>query len=457
MRILVAGATSVPGIPLLRELNARGHDVVGLTSQPTKTPQIEQEGAKPVVANVFDAAQINAVVADIEPEAVVSLLTTLPKWGPKRPKDFEPAKKLWSTGATNLVRAAQRAGVRRVVAESMVFAYGYPTTSPALMDESDPYPGPPPKGGDDMLAALRGMEQTVLTSGDHSDTEGIVLRYGIFYGPGVPHDELFTRLAKWWALPAMTGNGLVPWIHIDDIAKATADALDKGRGGQMTHRRRPTAVVRRLCSRAVRQTPSAAADADSLSAGGLGRVVSGNGVRNDSAAAVERQGQGRTRLDAYSPVKIRGPLLKRRGDAFGEIFRRQHRCVPCRHVTKAFRDPRDALLIQHVLDAVDGEWGVAGDLGSGCVRGRQRRVGVVVDVVDQADFLGARGVDVLACQRQFAQVAVGQDERKPGKATDVGDHSQLDLAHRELRVGTGVADVDGRDQVNAAADAPPVY
>ncbi len=233
MRVLVAGATSVPGIPLLRELNARGHDVVGLTSQPTKTPQIEQEGAKPVVANVFDAAQINAVVADIEPEAVVSLLTTLPKWGPKRPKDFEPAKKLWSTGASNLVRAAQRAGVRRVVAESMVFAYGYPTTSPALMDESDPYPGPPPKGGDDMLAALRGMEQTVLTSGDHSDTEGIVLRYGIFYGPGVPHDELFTRLAKWWALPAMTGNGLVPWIHIDDIAKATADALDKGRGGQM--------------------------------------------------------------------------------------------------------------------------------------------------------------------------------------------------------------------------------
>ena len=305
MRVLVAGATSVPGIPLLRELNARGHDVVGLTSQPTKTPQIEQEGAKPVVANVFDAAQINAVVADIEPEAVVSLLTTLPKWGPKRLKDFEPAKKLWSTGASNLVRAAQRAGVRRVVAESMVFAYGYPTTSPALMDESDPYPGPPPKGGDDMLAALRGMEQTVLTSGDHSDTEGIVLRYGIFYGPGVPHDELFTRLAKWWALPAMTGNGLVPWIHIDDIAKATADALDKGRGGQMYNivDDRPQSFgdyVRELSARLHRPRPHA----DSSSAGGLGRVLSGNGVRNDSAAAVERQGQGRTRLDAYSPVKF---------------------------------------------------------------------------------------------------------------------------------------------------------
>jgi nucleoside-diphosphate-sugar epimerase len=233
VRVLVAGATSVPGIPLLRELNARGHDVVGLSSQSAKTPQIEQQGAKPVVANVFDAQQINTVVADIEPEVVVSLLTTLPKRGPMRVKDFEPARKLWGQGAPNLVAAAQRAGVRRIVAESVIFAYGYPSTGPAVIDETDPYPGPPPPGGEAMLEALRGMEQTVLTSCDHSGTEGIVLRYGVFYGPGVPHDELFTRLAKWWAMPALTGNGIVSWIHIDDVAKATADALDKGRGGQI--------------------------------------------------------------------------------------------------------------------------------------------------------------------------------------------------------------------------------
>src|SRR6185312_10047248 len=147
MRVLVAGATSVPGLPLLRELNARGHDVVGLSRQLAKTPQIEQAGAKPVVA-------------DIEPEVVVSLLTTLPKRGPMRVKDFEPARELWSRGAPNLVTAAQRAGVRRVVAESVIFAYGYPTTGAALTDESDPYPGPPPPGGDAMLKALRDMEQT---------------------------------------------------------------------------------------------------------------------------------------------------------------------------------------------------------------------------------------------------------------------------------------------------------
>jgi len=229
----VAGATSVPGLPLLRELKSRGHEVIGVTRTSSKTTQIKAAGAKPVVADVFEADDIDKAVADIGPEVVVSLLTTLPKWGPKRPKDFEPAKRLWSTGASNLVRAAQRAGVRRIVAESVIFAYGYPTSGPPVMDETDPYPGPPPPGGGAMLAALRGMEQTVLSSGERSDTEGIVLRYGCFYGPGVPHDELFVRLAKWCMLPAMTGNGIVSWIHIDDVAQATADAVDHGRGGQI--------------------------------------------------------------------------------------------------------------------------------------------------------------------------------------------------------------------------------
>ncbi|MGV0714930.1 NAD(P)-dependent oxidoreductase [Mycolicibacterium sp. XJ662] len=233
MRVLVAGATSVPGLPLLRELRARGHDAVGMTRSSAKTAEIAATGAQPVVADVFDAAETDAVVADIRPDVVISLLTTLPKRGPMRVKDFEPARKLWGSGAPNLVHAAQRAGVRRVVAESVIFAYGYGSTGPPLMDETDPYPGPPPPGGADMLKALRGMEQVVLTSAEHSDTEGIVLRYGAFYGPDVPHTQMFTRLAKWWLMPAVTGTGVVSWIHIDDVVAATANAVDKGRGGQI--------------------------------------------------------------------------------------------------------------------------------------------------------------------------------------------------------------------------------
>ena len=233
MRVLVAGATSVPGLPLLRELFARGHDVVGLTRSPAKTSQIEATGAKGMVADVFDSDDIEKVVADVGPQVVVSLLTTLPKRGPMRVKDFEPARRLWAQGASNLVAAAQSSGVRRVVAESVIFAYGYPSTGPALMDESDPYPGPPPPGGDAMLTALRDMERTVLTSGQRSDTEGIVLRYGAFYGPGVPHDEMFARMAKWRVSLDMGGRGIVSWVHIDDVVSATANALDHGRDGHI--------------------------------------------------------------------------------------------------------------------------------------------------------------------------------------------------------------------------------
>ncbi|MCZ8381850.1 NAD(P)-dependent oxidoreductase [Mycobacterium sp. CPCC 205372] len=227
MRVLVAGATSVPGLPLLRELRARGHDVFGMTRSADRTAQIAATGADPVVADVFDTAEVDAVIADIAPEAVVSLLTTLPKYGPLRARDFEPATKLWSIGAPNLVAAAKRAGVPRVVAESVIFAYGYPPAGPPLMDESDPYPGPPPPNGAGFLGALRAMEQTVLSA------DGIVLRYGVFYGPGVTHDELFRKLARFWAVPALTGDGILSWVHIDDVARATADAVEKGRPGQI--------------------------------------------------------------------------------------------------------------------------------------------------------------------------------------------------------------------------------
>lgn len=233
MRVLVAGATSVPGIPLLRELNARGHDVIGLTRSSAKTKQISTAGAKPMVGDVFNAAETAALVAEIEPEVVISLLTTLPKRGPMRPKDFQPAIALWDRGVPNLVTAAQHARVRRVVAESVIFAYGYAPTGPPVMDEDDPYPGPPPRGGAKMLSSLRTMEQTVLSSGERSDTEGIVLRYGVFYGSGVPHSEMMARLAKWWVLPVPSGNGVLSWVEIGDVARATAAALDRGRSGQI--------------------------------------------------------------------------------------------------------------------------------------------------------------------------------------------------------------------------------
>ncbi|MEZ0367052.1 NAD-dependent epimerase/dehydratase family protein [Mycobacterium sp. pUA109] len=233
MKVLVAGATSVPGPPVIRALCEQGHDVVGLTRSSAKAAAIAESGARPLVVDVLDAAQTVDALAEVSPDVVVSLLITLPKRGPMRMRDFEPTRMLWDRGVPNLVTAAQRAGVRRIVAESVIFAYGYAPTGDVMLDESDPYPGPPPRRGAPMLEAMRGMERAVLSSGDTTATKGIVLRYGAFYGRNVPHAEMITTLVKWWALPVPGGDGILSWIDIDDLARATVAAIDHGRGGQI--------------------------------------------------------------------------------------------------------------------------------------------------------------------------------------------------------------------------------
>src|SRR6201992_2075635 len=91
--------------------------------------------------------------------------------------------------------------------------------------------------------------------------------------------------------------------------------------------------------------------------------------------------------------ELRRPLLECRRDALGEVLGRQERRVPGGDVAQALGERRDALLVEDVLDAVDGQRGIGGDLGRGGVRGGQRGLGIVVDVVDKADLLRAGCVD----------------------------------------------------------------
>ena len=246
MRVLVAGATSVPGLPLLRELTARGHEVIGLTRSSSKTAPDRGGGRQ---------AGGGRRVRCRRHRQGGRRRRARGRWCPcsRRCRSGDRSGQRTSSRPGSSGAQALRtwwpprndAGVRRIVAESVIFAYGYPTTGPAVMDETDPYPGPPPKGGDEMLAALRGMERNVLSSGEHSDTEGIVLRYGCFYGPGVPHDELFVRLAKWWMLPAMTGSGIVS-VDPHRRCRQGDGRCPRPRSwrADVQHRRRPAAVVR---------------------------------------------------------------------------------------------------------------------------------------------------------------------------------------------------------------------
>jgi nucleoside-diphosphate-sugar epimerase len=232
MEVLLAGATSTLGGPVLRELRTRGHDVVALTRSEGRRTALEAAGAGVEIGDVHDRDGVRRVLDRIRPEAVVSLLIALPKRGPLRMSDFKETQELWRVGVPNLLAAAEASDVRRFVAESVIFAYGYGNLGPRPLEESTPAPGGGvARGQEGVLRTLRGMERAVLES---HGLEGVVLRYGAFHGPSVPSSRLTARLAR-RRLLVLPGGGraTLSWIHVDDAARATVDALERGRAGQL--------------------------------------------------------------------------------------------------------------------------------------------------------------------------------------------------------------------------------
>src|SRR5262245_8984392 len=147
MKVFIAGSTGALGLPLVRELVARGHEVIGLTRSPTKRSLLENIGAQAVIADVFDAPELEGAVRAAAPTHVVHLLTALPKSGPLRAADVATTNELRITGTANLLRAAVAAGARRIVGESFTAVYGYGDLGERPRDEDDLPPVPETEAG----------------------------------------------------------------------------------------------------------------------------------------------------------------------------------------------------------------------------------------------------------------------------------------------------------------------
>ncbi|MGH2728876.1 MAG: NAD-dependent epimerase/dehydratase family protein [Actinomycetota bacterium] len=226
MRVFVAGATGALGVPVVNLLVGAGHDVTGLTRSAAKVPTIERLGARAAVGDALDAAAVERAVGEAKPEAIVSLLTRLPKRGPTSIRHLRPNARVHREGTANIVRAARTAGVDRVVAESVIFRYGYGTLPPMLR-EDQPAAEPPAfvKGALDAVGAL---ESSVIGAG------GVVLRYGVFYGRDTGHQQFMAKmLARGMMLLPGGEVGSLSWIHVDDAATATVAALERGRSGEV--------------------------------------------------------------------------------------------------------------------------------------------------------------------------------------------------------------------------------
>jgi nucleoside-diphosphate-sugar epimerase len=234
VKVFVAGSTGALGIPVVKRLIERGHEVVALTRSTDKAATLQGLGARPVLGDVLDAARIKDVMAEAHPDAVAELLNALPKRGPIRIGELKGTNDLRIRGTAHLLAAATSTGARRFVGESMIFGYGY-AKGTQLVTEEDPYEVKTGVAGlDEALGALTSLENQILSGASKGEIEGIVLRLGLFYGPGVGSTEFMARLLRrrMLVLPG-GGHGTGSWIHVEDAANAVVLALESGRSGEV--------------------------------------------------------------------------------------------------------------------------------------------------------------------------------------------------------------------------------
>jgi nucleoside-diphosphate-sugar epimerase len=230
MRVFVAGATGAIGRQLVPRLVAAGHEVHGMTRSESKQAMLHELGAVPVIADALDPDQVAEAVGRARPDVIVHQLTALGAVDLRHlDRAFAPTNRLRTEGTDHLLSAGQAVGVRRFVAQSNYAMYA--RTGAALKSEEDPLDPAPARELRANLAAIRHLEEAVL---DARWTEGIVLRYGWFYGPGtsmMPGGEQFEMIRK-HKFP-LVGDGGAVWsfIHIADAAEATVAAVEHGSRG----------------------------------------------------------------------------------------------------------------------------------------------------------------------------------------------------------------------------------
>ena len=209
-----------------------GHDVTAMTRREDRAAALREAGAVPVVCDVFDADGLARRRCErAQPEVVVHELTDLPPALDPRKLEEQAAgnDRIRTEGTRNLVAAAVAAGARRIVAQSIAFAY--PPTGAGLKHEDDPLWDDAPWPWKRSVEALHELEEAVTKT---EGIEGLVLRYGFFYGPGSAYGKggFFEREVRRRRFPIVgRGSGVFSFIHVDDAADATVAAVERGAPG----------------------------------------------------------------------------------------------------------------------------------------------------------------------------------------------------------------------------------
>jgi nucleoside-diphosphate-sugar epimerase len=232
MKIFVAGATGALGKQLVPRLVTAGHEVVAMSRTAHKDGVIRDLGAVPVEADALSAEEVARAVAEAEPEVIVHELTALPAELDIRhfDREFELTNRLRTEGTDHLLSAGRAVGIRKFVIQSYA-GWPFARTGAAVKTEEDGLDPSPVPGMHHTFEAIRYLEETVVGA---VWADGIVLRYGAFYGPGTsltPGGAQVEMIRKRKFPIVGSGAGVWSFVHIADAAEATVAAIEHGARG----------------------------------------------------------------------------------------------------------------------------------------------------------------------------------------------------------------------------------
>jgi nucleoside-diphosphate-sugar epimerase len=229
VRVFVAGASGVIGRSLVPKLVAAGHEVTGTTRKGSGAEQIRAAGGDAAICEALDAAAVEDAVIEANPETIVSELTCLPEDYDLRTIDYEPTNRLRVEGGRNLISAGRKVGARRYISQSVAFVYE-PEGDWVKDEEAPTYVNPPGRFAPGLVATLTSEREAIAAEG----MEGLVLRYGQFYGPDTYFDRggSIAKQVRKRRFPVVgKGDGVFSFVHVDDAADATVAALERGAAG----------------------------------------------------------------------------------------------------------------------------------------------------------------------------------------------------------------------------------
>lgn len=231
MKVFVAGASGAIGRRLVPQLVDAGHQVVGMTRSRDKTSMLSDLGAEPVVCDVYVRDRLAEVLGQAQPDAVVNELTDLPQHlNPRKLKDYYAVNnRVREEGTDNLLHACRQASVERLVVQSAAYWYSPRGSNGAPVDEEQPLYTDAPEPIGSAVGTMQRVEEMVRGSGINA----VILRYGLLYGPGTWYDaegDVGQQMRKRMYPIIGKGQGIFSFVHVDDAAKATVEALTANPG-----------------------------------------------------------------------------------------------------------------------------------------------------------------------------------------------------------------------------------